>query len=134
NICTPPATLAFSIGEHGLVWEPQAVGNLDGDEVLSSADTQADRHSKAEAMEWLQATLSNGPREVEILRREAEKLGFSDATLRRAKVALAVKQKKVGFAGGWQWMLREAPEDAQADSVRAYLEKSTTYNGDPPRL
>jgi len=63
---------------------------------------------RTEAEAWLQTALSGGPQPAADLFREAEAVGISGATLRRAKTALAcVRAQKSGYGNGWTWELIE---------------------------
>lgn len=108
NICAPPATLGYRItGDGLLVWETDPVAELDADVLLSTPDEQVDRHSKTEAVEWLKSVLGDTERPANQVIKEAEKVGISKRTLERAKAALNVKQRRIGFGddGRWLWRL-----------------------------
>jgi AAA domain len=90
----------------------QALAALDGNGEAKSA--------KAEASEFLQDVLANGPMSAKDVKREAVQAGISAKSLRTAREALGIKPAKADFDGGWVWSLPRCPtdpEDAQGDRV-----------------
>ena len=91
---------------------------------LFASDTTSDAGTKlAEAVEWLQETLSlQGPLPELQLRVQAENAGFSRSTLKRAKPSAGVVSKHVkgpDHTWHWEWELKDqgdhgAPPDAAA--------------------
>ncbi len=59
-----------------------------------------------EAVEFLRATLADGPLPVQDVQRAAREAEIRDETLKRAKSRLKVESEKTGFKGGWEWSLR----------------------------
>jgi hypothetical protein len=99
----------------GVLWGDEAEG-VTADRVLNSKQNQEEGSAVSEVSEWLSDFLSEGAVKPEEIVREAKKMGFSEATLRRAKNRLGVKSKREGFgkAGGWFWRLPpKALKDAQ---------------------
>lgn len=56
-----------------------------------------------DAMEFLRASLSHGPRSVEDMKIEARAAGISWRTLERHKKRAGVASRKRGMGGGWEW-------------------------------
>ena len=108
--------LAFgivSVDLHGVgstpqvAWEPDPVTTR-VDEVLA-AEIRRDRDADGgdEAAEWLQEALSEGPLPAKEVKRQAAQNAVSAAQLRRARKALNVKTRRIGFGkdGTWWWLL-----------------------------
>ena len=87
----------------------QALAALDGNGEAKSA--------KAEASEFLQDVLANGPMSAKDVKREAVEAGISAKSLRTAREALGIKPAKTGFEGGWVWSLPRCPTDPEDDRV-----------------
>jgi hypothetical protein len=118
NLCPQPPTLAYR-----LVAGKQRpdVGTIEwlgtdsrmAQEILADgADGPEGRGAIAEATEFLEQELGDGPRcssEVDIAARAN---GISDRTLARAKKRTGVKAEREGFGKGGRWMLR-LPHDDQ---------------------
>lgn len=66
------------------------------------------RSERLEAMDWLREKLANGPVAQRKIKMDAEREGFSWATVRRAKDAFGVATEKSGYQGAWQWQLKDA--------------------------
>ena len=58
-----------------------------------------------EAREFLREALQDGPKEANLIKKDAKTLGITTYTLRRAKDAMNVVVAKETFAGGWKWSL-----------------------------
>jgi hypothetical protein len=108
NLAKPLPALRFVLHQVGgvarVIWEGEA--SYSAEDLLAPAGTQ-DRPALAEAVEFRQAELAEGPRAVRDLTSEAKTLGISVPTLRRAKGELKAKACKQGFEGGWTWELVE---------------------------
>ena len=76
-----------------------------------------------EARDFLEQELADGPRPSEEISRIAGKNGIADRTLKRARNALGVKVKKLGFGSDGRWFL-ELPDDPS-------LRGPTTVEHDP---
>jgi len=91
-----------------LAWESGSV-TMTADDILNPEDKKPGPPpvERDEAREWLCIALSNGPRSAEELFEEAEAVGISKATLKRAKEELrgVIKASKTGFQGPWTWGL-----------------------------
>ncbi len=81
---------------------------------------------RAAAAQWLKQLLQGGPVPTAEVERRAETMGFSSATIRRAKKDVGIKGKKEGMNGGWVWRLppvegaHEDGEDAHPNEVSAF--------------
>lgn len=64
---------------------------------------------KAEAADFLQDILSNGPLSAKQVKAEAAEAGITPKSLRSAREALGIKPEKSGFEGGWLWALPKVP-------------------------
>ena len=60
---------------------------------------------KLYAKQFLRDYLEDGPRDVKSVQNAAKQAGVSTATLNKAKLAVKVKSKKMGFGSGWEWSL-----------------------------
>lgn len=82
---------------------------------LGSAEPAGTRKEKA--ADWLLAFLAGGPRPSEEVIEEGKKEGHSRNAVWEAKKTLGVKAEKLGFDGGWAWVLpaEEADPSNQAD-------------------
>ena len=78
---------------------------ITADDVVADHET---RSARDEAVEWLQATLANGPVATKHVQRQAREAGIADRTLRRAKVTLRVvseQDRSENGITGWNWCL-----------------------------
>jgi hypothetical protein len=60
---------------------------------------------------WLRDTLARGPGRGRDNIRDARDNGISPRTLHRAKANLAIKVRKLGFSGGWEWSLGDGASE-----------------------
>jgi len=93
-------------------WLPERVTNLTADDVINQFPRYKERRARKQeqAAKWLADLLKDGPVPQKHIEAEAERAGFSWATIRRAADDLGVIRKKASFGGGWMWSL---PEDGQ---------------------
>lgn len=110
NLAPESGGLAYSIRTRKkvprIVWSPGEI-KADADLVLRGFDPGERRSERAEAMEWLEGLLSDGPKDSAEVKRKATEVGLSWATVRRAKDELGIKHKKPGGRGiGWVWVLK----------------------------
>jgi hypothetical protein len=75
--------------------------------LLAAPRDDEDRDAVQEAVDVLRAVLEAGPVASDEVKKDARRAGISDRTLQRAKSALGIKARKVGFTGKgiWQWSL-----------------------------
>jgi putative DNA primase/helicase len=101
-------------------WEPEPIATT-ADEALS--DDRKSNLAAAEAEEFLQTLLADGPVPSKQIDAEAQEAGIAKQTLRRAKAKLGVKAVKGGMKEGWVWTLPKAPnsdEDAHLKNVSTF--------------
>lgn len=88
-----------------VVWESEPIA-VTADEVVSTLSENGEQKSaKAEAMEFLERELVDGPVMAANIRARARAAGISEKSLRAAKQELGIKPQKSGFDGGWIWPL-----------------------------
>jgi hypothetical protein len=99
--------LAFHVGPDwkGISWEENSRVQITADEALrSTGDSRAPQ--LAEAMEWLQEVLKDGPVPADDVLGQAKADGICINTLRSAKKKLGVRTRKSGGPGEpWMWFL-----------------------------
>jgi putative DNA primase/helicase len=104
----------------GVMYESTPI-TVTADQALAALDGNGEAKSaEAEASEFLQDVLANGPMSAKDVKREAVQAGISAKSLRTATEALGIKPAKADFDGGWVWSLPRCsthPEDAQGDRV-----------------
>ena len=86
------------------------------DDLVRPSEVEVSAPAREQAADFLKDALAAGPRLARELFAEAEALGISEKTLRRAKGALGVvAERRGGFAekGGWFW---DMPSTAAPDS------------------
>jgi hypothetical protein len=79
-----------------------------GESVTTAEDMLADaeeRTARAEAVEFLEQRLTDGPREQKYVVADAEEVGISTRTLERAKRKRGVRSIRPGGRGPWLWEL-----------------------------
>lgn len=117
NLGPDVAGLAFRLVDPGpdyltprVEWEADAV-NMSIDECLMP-DNPDRRIAIADAKEWLQQALTDGPMEGAKMIEQAAKSGHSERTLRRArKDAGILSYKGTGYAAPWYWKLPDNNEE-----------------------
>jgi putative DNA primase/helicase len=129
NLALPPQGLAFRLKERiigeGVFtscvdWEPEPVA-MTADEVLAAGGKSSLALDEAE--DFLQALLADGPVTSKQVEEEAQEVGITKATLRRAKKELGIKPRKNSMKGGWLWALPEMPaptEDAHSKNMSTF--------------
>jgi len=103
-------------------WQGVATGVF-GTDLLRQLDRD-ERSATDEAKEWLKATLAEGSKEAETLFENGARLGFCQATLRRAGEALGIHHEKRGWLGPWVWVLPPDAEDAHGGAQDAQSSES----------
>jgi putative DNA primase/helicase len=129
NLALPPQGLAFRLKERIIGediftscvdWEPEPVA-MTADEVLAAGGKSSLALDEAE--DFLQALLADGPVTSKQVEEEAQEVGITKATLRRAKKELGIKPRKNSMKGGWLWALPEMPaptEDAHSKNMSTF--------------
>jgi len=92
-----------------VAWQPEPVRMSveDALEPPPSRKPGPDPEEREEAVDWLRQALGDGPRPAYLLFAEAEKVGISKGTLKRAKRQLGAISQKLGMDKGWSWSLPE---------------------------
>jgi hypothetical protein len=97
--------LAFRINDGNVVWQPPP--DVVPADVTGAFVRKSDRRLEREAAgKWALARMAEGPVEADVLWQDAEALGFSRRTLRRALADLGLKPTKCGNDGPWMWFLK----------------------------
>ena len=102
-----PATVqspAGPLSTSRVMWESQPV-SVTADEVMQSEMAPQSASALAEATEWLQGVLADGPVSPAKLSGMAKADGITRMTLRRAADALSVVKQKESLKGGWLWSI-----------------------------
>jgi AAA domain len=126
NLAAEAPTLAWSIesvsleacGDEPAVETSRVVsmGELDrtGRELLALQDDN-EPSVMDEARQFVLDELATGPVPAKTMISNARQMGISEKTLRRAQKREGVETRKLGFGGGWEWVLPiVAVEDGQA--------------------
>jgi hypothetical protein len=112
----------------GIVWNGEAAHLAAAD--LLMQQERVSRGDRLHAIDWLRQELADGPQHARRLIEHAQKLGISETTLRRAKAALGVKDKRVGFGkdGKWFWFLSDVGDQSSISPPDDYLLVETPPN------
>jgi putative DNA primase/helicase len=123
NLSAQPRGLAFRLEQTAVPgtaifasrvrWENEPV-NITADAAM--ADSGEVRGARDEAKDYLQQALADGPVDVNIVNKQANSLGISERTLKRARADLKVKATKSNFGGGWTLSL---PQEGQTTPKEA---------------
>jgi hypothetical protein len=108
NLPPDRSSMAFTIIEGQVVWEPQPV-KLDVNQVLSgppSPAAAARQQRFEEAVEWLKEILANGPLPWAELFKRARRAGYSRELIKRARGKAGARVTKKGKDEGWVWELK----------------------------
>jgi len=103
NLSIHPTSLAFRIQEGVVVFEPDPV-DISADEILTPESGKS-QGVFMETVWWINNFLDNGPVSSSEIFKEGKKMGFSIATLKRAKSFADISARKIGFGenGKWCW-------------------------------
>jgi putative DNA primase/helicase len=85
---------------------------ISADQALAAMEGNGQaRTDKADAADFLQDILANGPLPAKQVKAEAIEAGISAKSLRSAREGLKIKPEKTGFGdqGGWVWALPKVP-------------------------
>jgi putative DNA primase/helicase len=119
NLARPPQGLALRLEQclvgEGIVasrilWEAEPVAITANEALAADAAGAETRTAKANAMEFLQAALADGPVPAAEVNRMAREHGLTDKAIRSAREALGVKVERDGFGPGSKslWSLRRS--------------------------
>ena len=97
--------LAGGINTSKVVFEPTPIEISAEDALQTSQDNDHDGGAIGEAKSFLLQALSDGPKPVQSILKEAKAADVKVITLRRAKLKLKVKATKSQMTSGWQWSL-----------------------------
>jgi len=121
-------------------WEPEPV-SISADEAMRPSIEDAEGDLISDARQFLISSLADGAiaaKQIDIDRRGA---GYSEATIRRARVSLGIKPRKDGMRGGWVWELpielrrcSNNAEDAQQYSVNTFGENEHLRGNNPAEV
>jgi len=125
NLTQEPSGLAYSIesvdvpniGSIGRVrWEPEPVTMTADDALAAAAANPEDRTALESAVEWLKATLADGPMKANDVKAAARASDEGWRTVLRAQKAAGVKKRRQGFGPGatWYWFLPDGVSGARA--------------------
>lgn len=108
--------LAYQIINNALQWETDPV-EMSAQDYISQHSPGPDPVERTEAEQFLREVLADGPLNADEVHKQAKVNGISKTTLRRAKDALGIKPRKIGYGkeSAWRWSLIE--EDTQDDTV-----------------
>lgn len=109
NVAPGASGLAYTITDGVVAWQSEPV-KMSADEALATelADSN-DTSERADAVEWLQQVLADGPVPAANIWEQAKENRIADRTLKRAKTDIGVKTSRQGFGadGEWIWALPE---------------------------
>ena len=94
-----------------MVWEEEPIRGLNPDHYTSGTTGGSpgpQRAKRADCIRWLEGKLQVGPVPSSLITDEGKELGYSEATMRRAKDELGVEsEREGGRSGKWVWRLPE---------------------------
>jgi hypothetical protein len=95
-----------SIRTTRIVWDSEPV-TVSADQALAKSNGGGDGRGSArqDAADFLRRKLADGPKRAADLEEEADALGISERTLRRARLELNIEAVKDGYQGAWLWKL-----------------------------
>lgn len=111
NLAQRPSGLAFTLqgdatdpagGMPRIAWSSERV-EVSADEALARIEGHGGDDARSErdaAADWLRQELADGPRPANEVKQAADDNDFSASTLKRAKKAIGVKTKRIGFGPG----------------------------------
>ena len=106
NLAPAAPTLAFTLDDGRVIWEPSPVTGVTADSILDASSS--DSAERTDAERFLRDLLADGsPVPAAEVTRHARDNGISPRTLHRAKSRLGVKSERSGYgsSGRWSWHL-----------------------------
>ncbi len=109
NLARPPQGLAFRLEQclvgddivaSRILWDAEPVAITANEALAADAAGTETRTAKADAMDFLQAVLANGPMPATEVNRMAREHGLTTKAIRSAREALRVKIERDGFGPG----------------------------------
>lgn len=88
-------------------WDPEPV-NATADELLAEESGESGRSELDDAVDFLRATLAQGPMPSNHLYERAKAAGISKSTLKRAKKSAGAEARLPVFQGEWTWSLPQS--------------------------
>jgi len=124
-------SLAFEVKEGRFLW----LGEIEADasDLLRAEESKESKTKVEQAMDFLSAALSSGPKREKQIKEEAASLGISSSTLRRAreKLGIVATSERDGKGRMRRWMWSLPPDDQSlSDQVKpehGHLDKSVEY-------
>ncbi|HAG08608.1 MAG TPA: hypothetical protein DCK87_03450 [Desulfotomaculum sp.] len=118
-------SLAFELEDNCFFW--CGLSDVTADALLAPAKSEEEKSAVAEAVEFLQEALADGPVASNEIIKEAKKAGIADKTLYRAKTQLNVHAKRIGEKGKrgggiWHWYLVCQDDILNQNSIEETLE------------
>lgn len=101
-------------------WLPDVITVSAAEALAVSMDPQ-DMGERGEARAWLVDALSDGPKAVDDLEKEAKAAGHSWRTVKRAKSDLKAVSAKDSFSGGWYWSLPKRAKSTNDSPIHKNL-------------
>ncbi len=101
-------------------------------ELLASAEMEHDEEERSaldEAKDFLLDELAAGPVEAKTVYRDADSIGVSKITLKRAKKAVGVIAEKAAFSKGWRWRLPDESPEGDQETPKGLTRMSETLPG-----
>ncbi len=108
-------TLDSGISTSKVEWEPEPV-NMTADEALNAPVRRSENSQIEEAKRFIIDLLGNDALLSNEVTKEAELLGYSGATIKRAKSELGVESFRESPKGKWYWRLPEAEKTPHAQT------------------
>jgi hypothetical protein len=117
NLTAPPPTLAYSLVEGRLEWEPEPVGDLDVDRLLSGAPDRQEQQTDAErVLGELLADATRWPMDARQAIEAGEANGIPKRTMQWTAKKVGIRIEREGFGRGGRWIWRR-PIDAAIDAT-----------------
>jgi len=98
-------TSSKGIATSGICWDSLPVTITATEALRASSEGTRRGHTQAEAVEFLEEELADGPKDAQGMKAKADDKGITSRTLARARAKLNIVAEKDGFSGGWQWRL-----------------------------